>query len=221
MKLHHDETSLVLAGAWNPAILTPPWVLQHGLGKKLDGTNTYQTFLPTGFGLIFEAPRYVLEELTYSVRPDSLILVPKSESTENLISVEDVAARLLTQLNHTPIGGIGHNFEFREQNPKPAQLDIFSHSRQDLADNMLDGWESTTAVIIASFTNVEKTAVISVQRVFEGNSIVIKINFHHPVTDVAQAISVLKGEMGYSRMSQNLEFARVLLTKLYGDLDNE
>ena len=109
MKLIHEETSLVLAGAWNPAILTPPWVLQHGLNRALDGTNRYQAFLPTGLGLVFESPRYVLEDLTYTVRPDSLIITPNSETPEDLNSVEDVTARMLEQLSHTPMGGVGHN----------------------------------------------------------------------------------------------------------------
>lgn len=221
MKLFHEETSLVLAGAWNPAILTPHWVLQYGLEKELDGTNRYQAFLPTGLGLVFEAPRYVLDELTFSVRPDALIIVPKSEAHESLASAEDVASRMLDQLRHTPVGGVGHNFEFREQNPQPGQLDVFTRSRQDLADEMPDGWEPTTAAVIASFTNTAKTVVINVQRAFEGDAIIVKVNFHHAVTSVEQAISVLKGENGYLRMTQNFELACDLLTKLYGDMENE
>jgi len=221
MKLFHEETSLVLAGAWNPAILTPGWVLQHGLNKVLDGTNRYQTYLPTGLGLVFDTPRYVLEDLTFSVRPDSLIIVPKSEAPESLASVEAAAARMLDQLRHTPMGGVGHNFEFREQNPQPGQLDVFTRSRQDLADEMPEGWEPTTAAINSSFTNTAKTIVINLQRVLEGGVIIVKVNFHHAVTSVEQAISVLRGENGYSHMTQNFELSCNLLTSLYGDLENE
>jgi len=219
MKLFHEETTLVIAGAWNPAILTPPWVLKHGLEKVLDGTNRYQAFLPAGFGLIFDAPRYVLEDLTFSVRPDSLIIVPKSETSEELNIAEDVAARMLNHLKHTPVGGVGHNFEFREQNPQPAQLDVFTRSRQDLADVMPNGWEPATAAISSSFTKAGGTVAINVQRTFEGGAIIVKVNFHHAVANAEQAISVLSGGNGYSRMPENFQLARTLLTTIYGELE--
>lgn len=219
MKLIHEETTLVLAGAWNPAILTPPWVLQHGLGKALDGTNRYQAFLPAGFGLIFEAPRYVLDDLTFSVRPDSLIIVPKSESVAALSSAEDVAAKMLGELMHTPVAGVGHNFEFREREPRPEQLAIFTQARQDLADVMPDGWEPANAGVIASFANAAGSAVINIHRAFEGGEIIVKVNFHHAVANAEQAISVLTGANASLRMAQNFELAKGLLTTIYGEIE--
>lgn len=221
MKLIHEETSLVLAGAWNPAILTPPWVLQHGLNKALDGTSRYQTFLPTGLGFVFESPRYVLEDLTYTVHPNSLIIVPNSEAPEDLNSIENAAALMLEQLKHTPMGGVGHNFEFRELNPQSNQLDVFTRSRQEIADEMPKGWEPATTAINSSFTNTAKTVLINVQHILMGNEIIVKVNFHHAVSSVEQAILVLRGEHGYSRMTQNFNFSRTLLTSLFGDLENE
>lgn len=219
MKLIHEETSLVLAGAWNPAILTPPWVLEYGLGKALDGTNRYQAFLPAGFGLIFEAPRYVLDDLTFSVRPDSLIITPKSEADNALASAEDVAAKMLDQLKHTPVAGVGHNFGFREQDPQSAMLGIFTRARQDLADEIPAGWEPATTAIVASFTNVARNVVVNVQRSFEGGAIIVKINFHHAVSNAEQAVSVLKGTNGYSRLNSNFELAKSLLTNIYGGIE--
>jgi hypothetical protein len=155
------------------------------------------------------------------VRPDSLIIAPKSETPEDLNSVEDAAARMLEELKHTPIGGVGHNFEFRELNPQPGQLDVFTRSRQDIADEMPEGWEPATTAFNSSFTNTVKTVLINVQHILTGNVIVVKINFHHAVSSVEQAISVLRGEQGYSRMTQHLDFSNTLLTSLFGDLENE
>ncbi len=36
MDLISSETSLVVAGAWNAAILTPEWVQKHGFEGKVD-----------------------------------------------------------------------------------------------------------------------------------------------------------------------------------------
>lgn len=218
MKLIHEETSLILAGAWNPAILTPPWVLQYGLSKALGGTNRYQTFLPAGFGLIFEAPRYVLDDLTYSVRPDSLIIVPKSESVDALTAAEDATAKMVTQLKHTPVAGVGHNFEFRDQDAQPQLFEIFTRAQQDLADKMPNGWKPATTVVVASFANAAGNVVINVHRSFEGGVLIVRVNFHHAVANAEQAIAVLKGENGYLRMAANFELANALLTSIYGEI---
>lgn len=219
MNINHGETSLVVAGAWNPAILTPQWVLQHGLGKALDGTNRIQAYLPAGQGVIFEFPRYVLEDFTFSARADALVIVPTSTDQERMAVAEDAAAGMLNELRHTPVGGIGHNFEFREPNPEPEQLQIFTDSRQDIADEMPGGWEPTSAVVVSSFANTENTVVLNINRLFEAGALVVKVNFHHPVASVDQAIQILRGENGYSTMAQNFETAKTIMTKLYGELN--
>lgn len=86
---------------------------------------------------------------------------------------------------------------------------------------MPGGWEPATTAINSSFTNTAKTVLINVQHILMGNVIVVKVNFHHEVSSVEQAISVLRGDHGYSRMTQNFDFSRTLLTSLFGDLKNE
>ena len=117
MKIVPQETTLVVAGAWNPAILTPEWLLKNALQKKLDGSNQIQAAMP--IGLLFEFPRFELEDLLFIARTDALILFPKPISEERFAVVEQVAQRTLDQLSHTPISGVGHNFEFRDESPTP------------------------------------------------------------------------------------------------------
>lgn len=220
MNINHGETSLVISGAWNPAILSPQWILQHGLDKPLDGTNRIQTFMPVGQGVIFEFPRYVLEDFTFTARADALIIIPTTTEQERMAIAEDASAKILQELSHTPVGGIGHNFEFQEPNPQPAQLQVFTDSRQDIADKMPDGWSSSSAVVISSFTNVTNSVVINISRHFEAETIIVKVNFHHPVQSIDQALQILRGSNDYSRMAQNYELAKNIVTKLYGAMVN-
>lgn len=220
MKLVSTETSLVIAGAWNPAILTPAWLLKHALGKTSDENNLVQAFLPAMQGVIFEFPRYVLEELSFLVRPDTLIMSPVESSQQHMNKLEDVAAKILEELKHTPITGIGHNFTFSDTNLKSQELDVFTVSRQDLTDNMSEGWTPATCMLTANFKNTNETVIVNIQRQFDVNELIVKFNFHHPIKSEDDAISILNGSNGYNRMANNLEIAEQLIMKLYGDIDN-
>jgi hypothetical protein len=216
MELIPAETSLVVAGAWNAAILTPPWVLQHAFNKLPQDQPQVQVFLPAAAGLIFEFPRYALEGVTYSVRPEALVFAPNSSDDDSLRKVETAVANIVAALLHTPVTGIGQNFEFRDVEPVPAHGAVFSQSRQDLADTMPEGWQATTAAVVSSFKNANETVHVNIQRQWDGAVVSVKFNFHHPVASVEQARAVLIGD-GYKRMAENLALAKQLINSLYGD----
>jgi hypothetical protein len=217
MELVPAETSLVVAGAWNAAILTPAWILQHAFRKPpQEDQPPVRVFLPTAAGLAFELPRYALEGVTYSVRPDALVFAPNSSDGDSLQRVETAIANIVGVLSHTPVTGIGHNFEFRDMEPEPTHGAVFSESRQDLADAMPEGWQATTAAIASSFKNPNETVHVNIQRQWDGAVVSVKLNFHHPVAGVEQARAVLAGD-GYKRMAENLALAEQLINSLYGD----
>jgi hypothetical protein len=215
MELIPAETSLVVAGAWNAAILTPGWVMQHAFQKPLEEQGRVQVFLPALQGAVFEFPRYVLDNLAYIVRPDALVVAPNESSTECFGLSEDAVTRIVSVLSHTPITGIGHNFEFRDQNPTPASLAVFTAARQDLVDEMPQGWSPTGAAIVATFKDEAESVHVNVQRQWDGAAVTVKFNFHHPVSSCEQARAVLEGANGYRRMADNLELAQQLINKIY------
>ncbi len=215
MDLIPSETSLVVAGSWNAAILTPAWMLQHGFQRDAGEPSNVQVFLPAVQGAVFEFPRFVLDELSYVVRPDTLLILPSDSTPERFVLAEQVTARVVRVLSHTPITGIGHNFEFREAEPAPQEVAVFTGSRQDLVDQMPEGWAPAGVVITSSFKNGAETVHVNIQRQWDGGAISVKFNFHHPVSDVDQAIAVLEGTGGYLKMAQNLEFAKTVIASLY------
>jgi hypothetical protein len=192
MELLPSETSLVIAGAWNAAILTPGWVMQHAFNRPLDEHGRVQVFLPALQGAVFEFPRYVLDNIAYIVRPDALVLAPNESTTDCLALSEDVVTRIVSVLSHTPISGIGHNFEFRDSNPNPASLSVFTEARKDLVDQMPKGWSPSGAAIVASFKNEAETVHVNVQRHWDGAAVTVKFNFHHPVTSCDQVHQIFE-----------------------------
>lgn len=215
MDLIPSETSLVVAGSWNAAILTPTWMLRHGFQRAAGESSNVQVFLPAVQGAVFEFPRFALEELSYIVRPDALLVLPSDSTPERFELAEQVTARVVRVLSHTPISGIGHNFEFREPAAIPQEVAVFTGSRQDLVDQMPEGWAPAGVVIASSFKNGAETVHVNIQRQWDGGAISVKFNFHHPVSNVDQAIAVLEGRDGYVNMAQNLVFAKTVIASLY------
>jgi hypothetical protein len=191
MTLNPGETSLVVAGAWNPAILTPAWVLNYGLGRP-DSQEPVQIAMLAGQGVVFDFPRYTLPEFSYIVRPDTLIIVPPAQTAAEFPALEDAAAAMLENLPHTPVNGIGHNFEFRDANPEAGALTVFTEASQGVADHAPGDWAPVGTMINSSFRWGEGAAIANVQRQFDGTNIIVKFNFHHPIATVEQALQVLR-----------------------------
>ncbi|MBT9597050.1 MAG: hypothetical protein IV094_13795 [Vitreoscilla sp.] len=219
MKLFPAETSLVVAGAWNPAILTPAWVARHGLGADPE-TVKVQAFLPAVSGFQVGAPKFGLTEFSYTVAGGSLLLLPAAIDEASLDLLERVLRGVLDQLRHTPLGGLGHNFEFRDEAPEPATVEAFTLARRDLVNHMPAGWAPASTDIAATFANEAGTVLINVQRHFDASGSTIRFNFHHPASTVEEALNLLAGQGGYKRMHENLQFAHRLVRELFGEVIN-
>jgi hypothetical protein len=207
-----QETSIVIAGAWNPAILTPAWILQHAVQQPDIQAHMVEAIFPTMLNGALDFPRFTLPGFTYTTRPDALIVLPGALAQASFETAEDIASRVLGQLSHTPIGGVGHNFEFRHLQAEYEWLNLMNESQLSLVD-AVGGWDVSRTTLATSFSN--GNVVMNIQRYTEGTSFVVKFNFHHPVTSAAEAQKVMVGS-GYQRAWQNFQTARTIVEKLYG-----
>jgi hypothetical protein len=210
-----QETSIVVVGAWNPAILTPAWILQHAVQQPDIQAHMVQATFPALLNGAFDFPRFTLPGFTYTARPDMMILLPEALAQASFESAEDVASRVLGQLIHTPIGGVGHNFEFRHPQAENNWLDPMNESQLSLVD-AVGGWDVSRTTLATSFSN--GNVVVNIQRYTEGASFVVKFNFHHSVTSATEARKVMLGD-GYQRAWQNFKTARTIVQKLYGEIE--
>jgi hypothetical protein len=211
-----QETSLVIAGAWNPAILTPPWVMHHAMGRA-DAQNTMvQAVFPAGLNGAFDFPRFTMPGFTYTARNDSVIFLPEALTEPSLVLVESVASQILEQLGHTPIAGVGHNFEFRHEEAQDDWLEPFNNSQTSLVD-ATGGWNVSRTTLATSFEGPRNVAV-NIQRYTAGAALIIKFNFHHPVTSAPDARRVMLGQ-DFERFWSNYQTARGIVQQLYGDIE--
>jgi hypothetical protein len=194
--------------------------MRHGLKRPQAEGEQVQVFMPTAALGAFELPRYVLSEFTYLVRPDALVINPGGTDLESYARAEDAAAAMLDVLPHTPMNGIGHNFEFRDTSPDPEKLDVFTKATQDVSDVIPSEWNSAQTMILSSFRNDKGTVIVNVQRQFDAGTVTVKFNFHHAITSIDQALKILRGEQE-QRMADNFTMAKKLVSDLYGEVTND
>jgi hypothetical protein len=214
MKLVPRGVNIVLAGAWNPAILSPEWMLLEGLEVPKGQQHVVEALIPAGPGMASEHPRFTMPGFAYQCRPDALIMVPTEVTAAALKNVEAVVARIVGKLAHTPMAGLGHNFEFQDDAPEPTALEPFSKAQVDLVDAAV-GWEAKGSRVLSSFGKGGK-AVVNISRSWSGARLEVKFNFHYPITGSQEALQILTGES--DRMVNNLESAKSIVSKLYGEI---
>jgi hypothetical protein len=121
MQIKASSYSIVLAGKWNPAIITPPWILAN----LVEGNQQIEI----EFSLSFDIPsRFKINNITISPSVDRIILVSNDGSDESLSLIESIAIKLCNILSHTPFVAVGINFSFIETLNKDNLLPLFSFS---------------------------------------------------------------------------------------------
>lgn len=212
MDFVQSATSLVVAGAWNPAILSPEWVGRWGL--KLEGPVSAKVSLPAFDAGIFSSPKFTINDFEYSSRPDALLVLFPETRAEKFGPAEQTTYNLLEALPHTPISGLGHNFEMIDENPDSDRLAVFSNANSDLFDKVPAEFSITKTSISSSLTSSDGRVVINVTREVDSGVLALKFNFHHPITTAKQALQILKGEDGYNTMAANMEIAASIAAKI-------
>ena len=177
LKLFEPTTTLVIAGSWNPDILSPPWVAVQAMGLQVKPDFAVTARLALGnpqqrptFG--FEGIEYVpgRNTLTFNFDPNSVDSVCKAVST---------ATKILKLLSHTPVSGFGFNFKFRIENPVAGLLETFSFAVTP--PSFLD---DDDAVAVARKWVAGVTAhgsLITTTVSLEGGNVVINTNSHFEV----------------------------------------
>jgi len=216
-----SETTLVIAGAWNPAILSPEWFMRHGLGLALPAQGEagprVQAAVPTGMGLVFDMPRFTIEGITYVARPDALVLAPETNAAAALDRLQEVARGVLSQLRHTPIGGYGQNFEFKDAEPDPDLLGAFTAANEPLAQNTL-GWEVDRTALATSYRSGNRIVNITRQYSAQSNELTVKFNFHYAASSVAACLELVAEAHS---MAANYRTARDMVAEVYGGVADE
>ncbi len=187
MQIVAEKTSIVLAGVFNPAILTPQWIGKHAMDMTVGENFPVQMIAPIPLSGAFPQPRFSFGELSYSPGYQSVTFFIEDEARGQRIC--DVAARILTLLPHTPVLGVGFNFGFTDSQPSVELLGLLQAGTA--IANALEGAE----VVARRWGNVVTwhDALVTIHcEINNANLVNADFNFHYSVQTAEGAAAVLR-----------------------------
>lgn len=178
MKRDMDQWSLVIAGRWNTAILSPAWLAKEVFRQAEIGI----LFPVLGFGpTIFQA-----EDIKIIVSDDSVIFIPQKDSDEILAHIEEAGRHILNALPHTPIIAFGENFHYIVEG-LPSQLDNvlkFTDTEQLNANGKIG------EISLVRTINLE-TCQLNLKIVSDGTCR-IELNYHYATKPMLGAAAIME-----------------------------
>lgn len=195
-----NRWSLVVAGAWNQAIFSDDWTLEH-VFRGADKLESEVSLHADGS----IARRFKGLDFRFTVFPLKVEFHPLANTHDALARIERAAAQLLERLQDTPLTAFGVNFGF--------DADSEALTR---AVTLLDAPLLTAAGCEVQSTRVRRRIVyrgqvVNLQLSREG-SLPVKIDFNHHFD--ARGSQNVRDQMNDS-MVRSLEATRELLN-LYG-----
>lgn len=196
MKVIADKVTLVLVGAFNPAILTPEWIARNGLGLEPGVDFQVEMLAPLG---VAAPARYSFNGISYSatLRNVTFYLDPNAiQAGEQTLTA---AANILQQLPHTPIAGLGFNFAFLVEQPTESLLSLLT-TKDDLVAAMSTDIADAEVVTRRWGNSLRwSEALVNIDCELAGGQATIRFNFHYSTESAVEAGRILRIENAFAR----------------------
>jgi hypothetical protein len=119
-----EAWNINVVGNWNIAILSPAW-----LGANIFGAANFQLEMSVaGVGAL----KIRFGDVDVIPSPVRLIVAPAILNNETLVKCEEAARKIIENLPHTPLAGIGINMGYLEPNPDDLLLNRFEDRDSNL-----------------------------------------------------------------------------------------
>ncbi|WP_176051072.1 hypothetical protein [Burkholderia sp. BCC1644] len=209
MELQSDKMTLVIAGAWNPAILTPQWIAQHVLGFPAD--RDFQVGVELPIQEYGQAPRFSFESLSVMATPATLLFALNADDRPHVQKTFEVAAKVLELLPHTPVSGVGVNFMFTDTKPDANVATTFRSHDGVLAK--LPDEEQNATIVQQSWQATVKLSdhLANVNCIKRGDRFEVAINHHFNVSSAVGAKRIVENPEAFDTL---LGLSRIIIDGL-------
>jgi hypothetical protein len=180
MKLELRKPTVVLLGAWNPAIFQATWLLRHGFGQpegtqaRVDFVQAQEIQMTLGAAVtakITDATYF--QSVGIGVTSERLEIYINENTAEVRSRAESVLQQLVSTLSHTPLANVGINFRLilEEQDVDLGELLETGEQLDELLPVLLTRYESSLELNNDCTLNILRSVSP------EGSS--LDLNFHH------------------------------------------
>jgi len=170
------QPTLVFAGAFNPAIFSPAWIVKN-LYKVPEGIEVEGIFVSDieqqttrpyfkGVGILAQSQRL------------SIFIDDPSEATMTL--GDTIADAVAEALPHTPVAGIGVNFLFADPDPDADIIDKLAPRDAPEKIGQIAGTEIKTAL------DLGEGHILRLTRSIQDGTLSLAFNYHTPIANLAE-----------------------------------
>lgn len=183
-----ENWSVVLVGFWNQKIFNPEWLTKQKITKpneQVEVNISIQNNSPFGI-------RYGFDDVHLQVFDRRLILNPTKDEDKILKTVENTSIKILELLEHTPVSGIGVNFQFIDEKPDSNKYEIFRfNDPEQLSDH---DFEVLSSAIQRRLIREGQIINLTISN-DDKNRIIYNFNYHSDASTSLEAIKHLKGSL--------------------------
>jgi hypothetical protein len=191
-----DGWSVIVAGQWNPAIFSPEWII----GRL---TQAQEVGIEVAVAPV-TAFRFRFDGLSLRVGARRLMLGFDRADDETLQRVQPVVVRILRDLPHTPVSGVGVNFHYVEREPSADLLRIFDVRDHGALTNA--GLARRETTIARRFD--DRGLTLNLQLVSRDEGITFAFNFHAQSNNATDARTFLENHSVASLRDRSLAVLR-------------
>lgn len=124
----------VVAGKWNPAILTPKGIAEHIFNKTDD--TPIEVLVPLD---AMGPPRVRIEGFFVSANFDRLVIDCEKNNWESLEKSRDYCCNAINALPKTPVSAAGFNIRYEIEEPTDGFLELLKPPLDDsISDNQIE-----------------------------------------------------------------------------------
>jgi hypothetical protein len=211
MKELFDSSTLVIAGAWNPAILTPVWVATEAMGRTKDNVDfPVKVQFPVA-GLVSPI-KYDFLGINYSAAPHAITFFLGNCDEGGIQLSLKTAAKIIDLLHHTPITGFGFNSLYEIENPHEDLLSTFSAAKE--IPSFLDDADAEIVGQNWGASIKSQNMLINIGLKYEAEKVFIDFNVHFEINSPAEASELLSQTKTYANAKANV-------SKILGKLTHE
>ena len=195
-----QNVAIVLRGQFNPAIITPGWLLAQGLIGTKEALDVQTQVIVNDFS------QFRVSWLTCQVTEDEFVV--STDEPAEFERLRDVILGVFSVLRHTPIGALGINRSFHYQMPSPNDWWDVSDSLvpKGAWDKLLELADLESLIVSGSRTDSYDGRVqVKVEPSYlEESGLFVSVNDHYVLRLVDQQ-PLTRGEVSKRRQPPDLE----------------